>query len=147
MKAILKDQKIIKKEMKKTISVFQGENEFFEIRVLNTNEGVYSGQFSPDKEGIKYLFEEIKEYDLWDKPIYMTINEIGEQSLDNYNFNYLTPHAPKTTKDKDITNYRMIHIDADPVRPANIQATEEERGKAKEKLDEVVKYVEDKIKY
>lgn len=48
---------IPEQELRKTISAFQADNAFFEVRVLKCSKGLQSGYFSTDENGIFKLLQ------------------------------------------------------------------------------------------
>jgi len=57
---------------------------------------------------------------------YVTMNELHPALLSRY-YRRFEEYAQNTTTDSEVTSYRWIMLDFDPVRPSNINATEEER--------------------
>ena len=111
------------------------KNPLVEIRVGGHGKGMYSGYFKdPDS-----ILEWIEKYDT--NNIYFTINSLDPQCAHLPQFNKILEHPAKTTNDKDIDGRDWIFIDIDPVRMADINATEEESKYAKEVARRVVRYL------
>lgn len=70
---------------------------------------------------------------------YVTMNTLHQGLLSRY-YRRFEEYPSNTTTDSEVTRYRWIMIDFDPVRPSNINATEEERQIAIELAAEVKNY-------
>ena len=60
---------------------------------------------------------------------YVTMNTLHPGLLGRY-YRRFEEYAQNTTKDNEVTRYRWIMLDFDPIRPSNINATDEEKGSA-----------------
>ena len=63
--------------------------------------------------------------------VYFTLNPVSNEAATAVT-NSWTPNCRQTTKDKDIARRRWLLVDIDPIRPANLSATDSEKQEAKE---------------
>lgn len=124
-------------EIKRTFEVYQ--NRLFEVRILPHSNLKYpvSGYFDNADD----LINQIKNNHYESIPLFMTLNEIGSDAECIVNYNVFGK-GNKAVSDKHILNYSYIHIDADPEKDdVHSQATEQESEYAKEKINQVYKYL------
>lgn len=112
-----------------------------EIRILGTKKGIVSGYYTADN--FKKAVIDIRPF-IGKGNIYATLNPVHPDILARA-ANRLQHYARVTTSDNEILGRHFIPIDIDPVRPANISATEREKNYALKKRDEVEKYIRKKI--
>lgn len=106
-----------------------------EVRILRTSKGVLSGYFdNPDS-----VADAVVPYD-GKYDIYVTLNEVKDD-LFARGANRLVPYAKNTTADADITRRMWLLIDIDPVRPAGVSATAEEKKAAGKVVKGILKYL------
>lgn len=74
--------------------------------------------------------------------VYASLNEINPALLVRAP-NKVMDRPAATTTDRDVTRRRYLLLDFDPVRPADVSATEEEKWAAYLKAKEVRKYLRD----
>lgn len=115
---------IPEQELRKTISAFQADNAFFEVRVLKCSKGLQSGYFSTDENGISKLLQALTKPHLKNTSIYMTLNEVSSQISPTN----LLDRKKVVTKDSDISRLKFLHVDLDPERKTNTQANAEENA-------------------
>lgn len=94
-----------------------------EVRILGTRQGTISGYYSADQ--FEKLARDISPWDGKGDGIYITLNPVLPDLLARC-CSQLKPYARQTTSDAEITSRRWLFIDADPMRPKGIPATEEE---------------------
>ena len=75
--------------------------------------------------------------------IYITLNPANPALLARAN-NRLIERPKNTTTDTDITERRWLLVDCDPVRPAGIMATNEEKQAAQDKIKQVYAFLKGK---
>ena len=110
-----------------------------EIRLLpRKGKGIVSGYFDPpsfDSVSDKLLpYLRKSSYNC-----YVTMNTLNPALLGRY-YRRFEEYPPNTTTDSEVTSYRWIMLDFDPVRPTNINATDEERKCAIELAAKVKEY-------
>jgi len=122
-----------------TLSSFFNADEFFEVRILNTTKGVVSGYFQADEIGLDAFAEQIEEY-AGDYTVYFTPNSVYSDLFDR-SPNRLSPYAKNLTKDSDGPFLRWLMIDVDPVRPAGVSATAQERESAEKVVAQIKEHL------
>ncbi|AQT67927.1 hypothetical protein STSP2_01079 [Anaerohalosphaera lusitana] len=112
----------------------------FEIRMLDAVlpgsswQHVQSGYFDYEHiEDVPNALANFKTYG----GVYVTLNPVNPNLLGRANNRLKKAKNRETTGDKDILRRRWWLIDVDPVRPAGISATEEERGLSFDKAAEI----------
>lgn len=112
----------------------------FEIRILdavlpNSNwQHTESGYFDYDHiDDVPNLLANFKTYG----GVYVTLNPVNPDLLARANNRFKKAKNRETTSDKDILRRRWMLIDVDPVRPAGISATENEKSLAFDKAMEI----------
>jgi len=118
------------------LRTFFDPGDVFEIRILdavypNSNwQHTESGYFDYEHiDSIPNLIANFKTY----AGVYVTINPVNPELLARANNRFKKAKARETTSDKDILNRRWMLIDVDPVRPAGISATDNEKSLAFDK--------------
>ena len=124
---------IPEQELRKTISAFQADNAFFEVRVLKCSKGLQSGYFSTDENGISKLLQALTKPHLKNTSIYMTLNEVSPQISPTN----LLDRKKVVTKDSDISRLKFLHVDLDPERKTNTQANAEEMQHAEDLINKI----------
>lgn len=133
-----KEIKKIEAEIMKTVNVFQEGNDLFEIRILDKKNAIQCGYYKP-AVNVRAMLGQIDTHKLYNGSIYMTLQKIGDVStIDRCHVIMPTRFA---IKDEDISAYRFIHIDLDPVRPSDTQATDEEMKHAEVMMYEIERYL------
>lgn len=111
-------------------------NRPIEVRILDVEDKVimvgYYDNFIKLSSDLKYY---IGKYN-----IYFTINQINEDLIER-SYNKLIK-SNNTISDKDITRYKYILIDLNPIRVAGISSTDEEKGYAKKIVDKIVCFLQ-----
>ena len=126
-------------EITRAIGILKPEGELYEVRIVK-GLTVMSGYFS----GADALVKELQGQDLARANVYMTIQQLHEGCAARWQWNcFINASREKlpTTSDKDITRYKFIPIDLDPVRPAGISSTEEELRHAHSLCPQIVEYM------
>ncbi len=106
-----------------TLKELRNPGEGFEIRILNTENGVVSGYF----DDFEAAAEAVLSYD-GTHDVYVTLNPINLEPQSARNV--LKVRAKNTTSDKDIDTINWVMIDIDPIRPTKVSATETEKEAA-----------------
>ena len=70
----------------------------------------------------------------------MTLNKVSPEAAKDKPLNSMH-QAHSTTKDSDIEAYRFIHVDLDPERETNTQATNEESKHAENLMYQIKAYL------
>jgi hypothetical protein len=78
--------------------------------------------------------------------IYFTLQELDERIIYRC-LNKLKPYAKNLTKNSEVLRYKFLHIDADPVRPSGIQATNAEVHLGREKLLQCVSFLSTEMSF
>lgn len=130
-------------EIRKTLEVFQQGNEIVEIRILKAGtdgKTTLSSYFTLDDRMLDKLKADINRHQLFKYSIYMTLNKVKADVIDGKPINTIkTVFA--TTKDKDIESFRFIHVDLDPERATNTQATAAEIKHAEDLMYQIKAYL------
>jgi len=95
-----------------------------ELRSIDP-EPTISGYFRADSPNI---IDQLRRFP--DRTFYQTLNSVNPACYSRGQREVLLPYPKETTSDKDIRGFGWILIDADPVRPSGVSATDEEKEKA-----------------
>ena len=132
---IRKNIEKLKQELNKTFSYINPDEDYMEIRILNTSNGTLSGYFNSAED----ICNAVRTFD-GKSNIFFTLNtlspEITARSQDHF-----TKYSKNTTTDSEIIRRKWILLDFDPVRPAGISSSEEELKSAKSCAMKVRKYL------
>ena len=126
--------------VKRAVEILQEPGKVFEVRVIGTSGGrkdIMSGYFR-DADTLLQQFDTI---DVRGKNIYITLGEVKEECFARSQSEHFERN-PSTTSDKEITRYRWLFVDLDPVRPTGISSSEEELQKAGALSETVRKYLQ-----
>lgn len=117
-----------------TFDVFKPEG-VIEVRSMSGK--TFSGYYKDRSK----LIDALREND--DKTWYFVFNDIDDAcySREQCERVAMLSKTSKTTSDKEITKLRWILIDADPVRPAGVSSTNEEKSRAKDTIGKVYNYL------
>lgn len=131
-------QYINEHEVRKAIAILKNSNELFECRILDGNRKskTLSGYFTSADE----LLKQFDTVDVRGKNIYITLNEIDESCYSRFQHDKFL-QADTTTTDKDITAYKWLFIDLDPVRASGISSSNAELKAAEDMAREIVSYL------
>ena len=110
-------------EVRKAISTLQAPGDVFEIRAIGTKgkKDIISGYFR-DAETLLHAFKTI---DFRMRNIYITLGKVKEECFSRAQSEHFLL-TDTTTGDTEITEYRWLFIDLDPVRTAGISSSAEE---------------------
>ena len=115
------------------------QDEIVESRILNTKNATVSGYFdTPGK-----LAEAIQAYD-GQYNVFITMNPVVPSLIARAN-NHLVPYAKQTTSDADILKREWVLVDIDPQRPSGVSATDEEKQAARELMETIRRYMDEKL--
>lgn len=78
--------------------------------------------------------------------IYVTLNPVNDSLLAR-SYNSMKQYSEQTTADADIIRRNLLLVDCDPMRPAGISSSDEEKQKAFERCNEVNQYLCDGMKW
>lgn len=124
-------------EIRQTLNVLFEPRSVVELRAFR-GRLIKSGYFVDHD----VLAEEAAELDRQGWQVYVSLNEINPALLVRAP-NKIRDRPEATTTDRDVTRRRYLLLDFDPVRPADVSATEEEKWAAYLKAKEVRKYLRD----
>ena len=132
--------------IRRTVEVYQDSGDIFEIRTIPGQGGRNMHSFvRTDDEGIQALIADLKQQNLTEIPLYMTLQHITQDIEKIQNIHSIVQSKGNDCiKDADIDSYRFIHIDCDPERQTNTQATDEESILAKDKVDAIQEFLTEK---
>lgn len=123
-------------EIKKWWSLFVGDDELVEIRILGRFQ--YSGYF----KSVNSLLSSIAPYtEMDDEQCYFTLNTINDACYGRQQCEKFVKSPKATTTDNDITRRKWMLIDFDPKRATGVNASDEEFELAKGKAKEVYYYL------
>jgi hypothetical protein len=114
-----------------------------EIRIpkpINRRQAVISGYVDNVADFISMVEPYVEDHRA--EAVYMTLNPVNPALLAR-SANRLKTNADTLSKDSDISHYRSLLIDIDPVRPAGISATDDERQAALQTGDRIVSFLSD----
>jgi len=133
-------------------SLFQKEDDTFELRVLGVNgnshlwEGkafqtIY-GYYNNPKLLIKTILD-IESYKINYSGCYVTVNPVNSSIIarSNNRLKAFFKDRDSTTKDIDIMEIRWLLIDVDPIRPAHISSTKEELQESLKIRDDICAFL------
>ena len=132
---------IDEKMIRKAVELLKPDEGIFEVRIIKGFE-IMSGYFCDPSR----LIENLRKQDLKQTNIYITLHELHEGCFARLQWNqFMNASRLKipTTSDNDVTRYKFIPIDLDPVRPAGISSSEEELKYADELRLEIIDYMDD----
>lgn len=132
---MIKNNEKLKRELIKTFSIINSENEYMEVRILKTTTGTLSGYFNNALD----IFNAISRY-AGKYNIFFTMNEVSPEIISRSK-DHFTKYAKNTTTDSEIRRRKWILLDFDPVRPAGISSSDEELKAAKACAIKVRKYL------
>lgn len=114
-------------EIGRAVRILFGANEVMEVRIPKTRFGVVSGYF--DNHAL--MVKEILRADRQHRPsgVYWVLNKLDPALLGRA-YNRLVERAEHTTADNNILRRRWLPVDLDPVRPAGVSSSEEEKDLA-----------------
>lgn len=125
----------LKKELIKTFSDINPDEDYMEVRILSTKTGTLSGYFN----SVTDIYNAIFRYDGINN-IFFTLNQLSPEIIARSK-NHFTKYAKNTTTDTEVIKRKWILVDFDPVRPAGISSSEEELKVAKDCAIKVRKYL------
>ena len=125
-------------ELRKAITTLQAPGKVFEVRVLGTagKKSVLSGYF----RDAETLIDKLDTFDIRNKNIYITLGEVKGECFSRSQSEHFEQN-PSTTSDTEITRYRWLFVDLDPVRPSGISSSNAELQAAEELSRKVYGYL------
>lgn len=130
---------IDEKTIRQWWDVFKPNNELTEIRILGAGK-TYSGYFTD----VDKLLEQLHaNRDFEGYGIYATINRIKDACYGRTQHDCFVSKPKTTTSDNDIEQRTTILVDFDPKRPADTNASDAEKEKARMKMREVYRFLRD----
>lgn len=126
-------------EVRRAISVLYDPNDVFEVRAIGTKgtKEIISGYFR-DAETLLKAFEKINPNG---RNMYITLGQVKEECLArSQSERFLI--TKQTSSDTEITAYRWLFVDLDPVRTAGISSNNTELEFAKTLSDIVYQYMQ-----
>lgn len=123
--------------MKQTLDILRQVNDVVEVRILDgPTPGTIAGYFN-DWDTLE---QEVKKY-VGRGNVYITMNPVNPALLARANNRLKKVKPGETTADQHITKRCWFFIDADPVRPSGIMATDEEKKAAQERIKQVYAFL------
>ena len=124
-------------EVRKAIAVLQEPGGVFEVRAIGTaKKDILSGYFR-DAETLLKAFDTI---DMRQRNMYITLGRVKDECFARAQSERFLK-SPQTSSDTEITKYRWLFVDLDPVRSAGISSSEKELEDAQILSDEVDEYL------
>jgi len=125
-------------EIRKTINLIKPNGELFEVRCLEANgRKVHSGYF----KSADVMLEQLRWLNLSNSNIYFTLNYAKDECYSREQREKFVSNAKNTTSDNDVAGYEWLFVDVDPQRPAGISSSDEQLAKAKERGNEIFKFM------
>lgn len=125
----------LRKELSKSFSTINRDEDYIEIRILGTKTGTLSGYFN----NVADIYNAISRYD-GTSNVFFTLNQLSQEIVARSQ-NHFTKYAKNTTTDSEISRRKWILLDFDPVRPAGISSSDEELKASKACAIKVRKYL------
>lgn len=122
-------------EIKKFFEVIKGNDQLTEIRILGDKK-TFSGYFT----NVDDILRELALYQNYN--IYFTLNKVNEACASRTQSNHLISNPKVTTSDTDIITREWVLIDLDPKRPADTNATDEEKIKAQSVVNRIYGFLQ-----
>lgn len=123
-------------QIRYSFELLKKENELIEVRAI-TSRSNFSGYF----KSIDNLISELPKYS--NGNVYFVMNEISDACYSREQTERFIEKAKNTTSDNDIIFRDWLLIDVDPKRPSGVSATDEEKGKAKQVVNNVYTFFRD----
>lgn len=125
--------------VRQAINVLQASGGVYEVRVIGSgrNKPIMSGYFK-DAETLLAEFDSI---DLRGRNVYITLGRVKDDCFARPQSGHFEPNQ-QATSDPEITAYRWLFIDFDPVRITGVSSTDAELQKARELLETVRTYLQ-----
>lgn len=124
-------------KLKEALNIIKPAGSLFEVRILKGKMTI-SGYFTDTS----ILMEQFKKVDLRNANVFYTLNEIDEACYAREQHDVFR-QVKVTTSDGDITAYKWLLIDLDPVRKSGISSTDEEFKMAYERGEQITKHLRD----
>ena len=121
--------------IEKAITLLHDPEDIVEIRSIDPKPAV-SGYFKANSQNI---YKELSRFP--ERTFYQTLNVINKACFSRSQHEVLRTYPKETTSDNDIIGYQWILIDADPVRPSGVSATDDEKEKARRTAIEVYRHL------
>ena len=134
----MKKQQFNPEEVKKAVDLIT--DGIFEVRIIRGKQ-IFSGYFM---DGIG-LVEALNHFDLTGCNVYITLQRVHPGCNARVQWGQFLDSGKlkvPTTSDHDITGYRWLPIDLDPVRPAGISSSEDELQDAEAVRDQIAAYMD-----
>lgn len=115
-------------EVRKAITILQLPDHVFEVRILggSNKKDVLSGYFR-DPETLLQKFDTV---DVRGKNVYITLGELKEECFSRSQCEHFEKNVA-TTSDPEVSRYRWLFVDLDPVRMSNISSSDSELQQAR----------------
>jgi hypothetical protein len=127
----------VRDEIDRAVGTLFEANAVVEIRAFK-EQHTLTGYF----DEYEVLAEEAASLDGWGYAVYVTLNEVNPALLARAANRMCKAYRGKsTTSDTDITRRRWLPLDFDPVRPADVSSTSEERKAAQLRARDVRDYL------
>ena len=121
--------------IEKAITLLHDPEDIVEIRSIDPKPAI-SGYFKASSQNI---YKELARFP--ERTFYQTLNVINKACFSRSQHEVLRTYPKETTSDNDIIGYQWILIDADPVRPSGVSATNDEKEKARRTAIEVYRHL------
>lgn len=122
-------------KVRRAVTLLHG-NDLYELRYI-TGKKVYSGYF----KGADKLIEELEILPENGGNVYITLQDVNDSCYNREQHDRIL-YGKTTTNDNDISGYRHLLIDLDPVRPAGVGSTDEQLAAAHRTAATVYKYLQ-----
>jgi len=141
-----KNKLILEEDAKKAISLFMLPDHCVEARLLGA---VLPGSYRPAVvhgffDSVDSLIIELRKPVRWDGA-YLTLNPVDSALMARANNRLKVAGTGGGTSDKDVRRLKWILIDLDPVRPAGISSTDQEKLRAWVKLILIREHLDRKL--
>lgn len=138
-------ERVDRAEIRRHLALITAPSQVIEVRAVGATSGgdcrqrhIIAGYFDdPDK-----LTTGVANYITRAEGIYVTLNEVNPALLARA-YNRLVDRLKPTTGDADVLRRRIFYVDVDPVRPAQISATEAEHTLALARTRQISAYLQE----
>jgi len=136
----MQDAYISPDEVRKAIATLQEPGKTFEARIIGTTsrKEIISGYF----RDADTLLDKLNTVDVRGKNVYVTLSAIKEECFAREQSQRFIKNPTTTTSDTEVTAFRWLFVDLDPVRPAGISSSDAELKKAEELEKVVLRYMQ-----
>lgn len=133
---MMKNEYIDEMQLRKALNILKPGDELVEIRILRGKKTI-SGYFRDNDLAI----DKLSELHLNEANVFFTLNEITSECEGRKQNNTFVESPESTTNDQEVTSFKWLLIDLDPVRVKGISSTDAQLDAAKSKALKIKAYL------